>query len=307
MHISVLYQELIDSLNIIPNGVYVDCTGGGGGHAALALEKISQNGRLIILDRDIDAVARLNEKFAEDSRVTIIHSNFADIDKALHSLGIEKVDGIYADFGVSSFQLQEGERGFSFRKEGPLDMRMDTTCGEPVSEVVNTFSESNLSTIIFKYGEERFARSIAKAIVTRRAVKPFTNTLDFADVVRSAIPKKHHKKGIHPATKTFQAFRIYVNKELEAVEVLLSKIDSLINKGGRFAAISFHSLEDRIVKEWLNQYALSCTCPAEFPVCVCDKVAEFKIINKKPILPSEKEVAENPLSRSAKLRVAERI
>ena len=307
MHISVLYHELIDSLNVSPNGTYVDCTGGGGGHAALTLEKLSDNGRLIILDRDVDAVARLNEKFADDKRVIIVHSNFADIDKALHNLGIEKVEGVYADLGVSSFQLQDGSRGFSFRKDGPIDMRMDTSNGEPVSEVVNTFSESNLSTIIYKYGEERFARNIAKAIVTRRAVKPFTNTLDLADVVRAAVPKKYHKKGIHPATKTFQAFRIYVNGELEAVEALMSKIASIIKEKGRFAAISFHSLEDRIVKEWLHQYSLSCICPAEFPVCVCNKKAEFKIINRKPILPSEKEIAENPLSRSAKLRVAERV
>ena len=190
MHISVLYHELIESLNVSANGIYVDCTGGGGGHASLLLEKLSNQGRLIILDRDIDAVKRLNDKFAEDSRVSVVHSNFADIDKALESCNIAKVDGIYADFGVSSFQLQEAERGFSFRKDGPLDMRMDTTCGEPVSEVVNSYSESNLSTIIYKYGEERFSRQIAAAVIKRRAVKPFTTTLDFAEVVKSAIPKK---------------------------------------------------------------------------------------------------------------------
>ncbi len=307
MHISVLYHELIDSLNVLPEGIYVDCTGGGGGHAGLLLEKLSNNGRLILLDRDIEAVERLKEKFLSDKRVIILHSNFADIDKALNSIGIKIVDGVYADFGVSSFQLQNSERGFSFRKDGPIDMRMDTTCGEPVSAVVNTYSESNLATIIFKYGEERFSRKIAKAIVTRRAFKPFTNTLDLAEVIKGAVPKQFHKKGINPATKTFQAFRIFVNGELEAVESLMSKIADIIKPKGRFAAISFHSLEDRIVKEWLNQYALSCVCPPEFPVCVCDKKAEFKIINRKPIVPSEKEVVENPLSRSAKLRVAERI
>lgn len=307
MHISVLYHELIESLNVSANGIYVDCTGGGGGHASLLLEKLSPQGRLIILDRDIDAVKRLNDKFAEDKRVTVVHSNFADIDKALESCNIEKVDGIYADFGVSSFQLQEAERGFSFRKDGPLDMRIDTTCGEPVSEVVNSYSESNLSTIIYKYGEERFSRQIAAAVVKRRAVKPFTTTLDFAEVVKSAIPKKFHKKGINPATKTFQAFRIFVNAELDAVESLMSKISSLLKPNGRFAAISFHSLEDRIVKEWLHHYAAPCTCPDSFPVCVCGKEPEMKIITKKPIVPSEKEVHDNPLSRSAKLRVAERI
>lgn len=307
MHISVLYYELIDNLNVSADGIFVDCTGGGGGHASLLLERLGENGRLIILDRDIDAVARLKDKFAEDKRVVVVHSNFADIDTALLSRNIEKVDGIYADFGVSSFQLQEAGRGFSFRKDGPLDMRMDTTCGEPVSEIINTYSESNLSTIIFKYGEERFSRQIASSIVKRRAVKPFTTTVDFAEVIKGAIPKKFHKKGINPATKTFQAFRIFVNGELDAVEVLMSKVSSLLKPNGRFAAISFHSLEDRIVKEWLNHYAAPCICPDSFPVCVCGKEPEMKVITKKPIVPSEKEVAQNPLSRSAKLRVAERI
>ncbi len=215
MHISVLYYELIDNLNISDDGIYVDGTGGGGGHASLLLERLGKNGRLITLDRDIEAVARLQDKFAEDKRVEVVHSNFADIDTALLSRSIGKVDGIYTDFGVSSFQLQEAERGFSFRKDGPLDMRMDTTCGEPVSEIINSYSESNLSTIIFKYGEERFSRQIASAVVKRRAVKPFTTTLDFAEVIKGAIPKKFHKKGINPATKTFQAFRIFVNRVLE--------------------------------------------------------------------------------------------
>ncbi len=307
MHISVLYYELIDNLNVSDDGIYVDCTGGGGGHASLLLERLGENGRLIILDRDIEAVARLQDKFAEDKRVAVVHSNFADIDTALLSRNIGKVDGIYTDFGVSSFQLQEAGRGFSFRKDGPLDMRMDTTCGEPVSEIINTYSESNISTIIFKYGEERFSRQIAFAVVKRRAVKPFTTTLDFAEVVKGAIPKKFHKKGINPATKTFQAFRIFVNGELDAVETLMSKISSLLKPNGRFAAISFHSLEDRIVKEWLHHYAAPCACPDSFPVCVCGKEPEMKIITKKPLVPSEKEVIQNPLSRSAKLRVAERI
>lgn len=307
MHISVLYYELIDNLNVSDDGIYVDCTGGGGGHASLLLERLGENGRLIVFDRDIEAVARLKDKFADDKRVDVVHSNFADIDTALLSRNIEKVDGIYADFGVSSFQLQEADRGFSFRKDGPLDMRMDTTCGEPVSEIINTYSESNLSTIIFKYGEERFSRQIASAVVKRRAVKPFTTTLDFAEVVKGAIPKKFHKKGINPATKTFQAFRIFINGELDAVETLMSKISSLLKPNGRFAAISFHSLEDRIVKEWFHHYAAPCTCPDSFPVCVCGKEPEMTIITKKPIVPSEKEVTQNPLSRSAKLRVAERI
>ena len=307
MHISVLYHELIESLNVEPDGTYVDCTGGGGGHAALLLQKLSSKGRLIVLDRDMEAVERLKVRFAEDSRVFVVHSNFADIDKALHDLGIKEVEGVYADFGVSSFQLQDGSRGFSFRKDGPIDMRMDTSCGEPVSEVVNTFSESNLSTIIYKYGEERFANSIAKAIVKRRAVKPFTNTLDLADVVRGAIPKKFHKKGINPATKTFQAFRIYVNGELDAVDALMSKIALLIKEKGRFAAISFHSLEDRQVKRTFAELSAGCICPPSYPVCICGKKPKIKILTKKPILPSEEELAANHRSHSAKLRVAEKL
>lgn len=307
MHISVLQNELVELLKVREDGVYVDCTGGGGGHAGLVLDKLSENGRIIILDRDVDAVKRLNERFGSDSRVDIIHSNFVNIDNVLHDLGIDKVDGIYADFGVSSFQLQEGARGFSFRKDGPLDMRMDVTEGEPAMDIINTYSESNLSTIIYKFGEEKFAGSIAGAVVRRRVVKPFETTADFADTVKNAIPKKFHKKGIHPATKTFQAFRIFVNKELDAIFGLMDKIGDLIKTGGRFAGISFHSLEDRIVKDSLVKYASPCTCPPEFPVCVCGAEPVFKIITKRPVVPSEKEVALNPLSRSAKLRAAERL
>ena len=307
MHVSVLYNELIDSLNIKPDGVYVDCTGGGGGHASLALEKLSENGKLIVLDRDLEAVNRLNEKFQGDNRVEVIHGNFQELDYILKALGIQKVDGIYADFGVSSFQLQTAERGFSFRLDGPLDMRMDTSKGEPISAMINNDTESNIATVIRKYGEEKFYKNIAKAIVQRRVVKPFETTSDLADVVKGAIPKKFHKKGINPATQTFQAFRIYANEELSAIDMLLSKIGNMLNKGGRFAAISFHSLEDRIVKDALNKYAKPCTCPPSFPVCVCNAVAEFKIITKKPIVPTEEEIKKNPLSRSAKLRVGEKL
>ena len=307
MHISVLAKELIESLNISSSGIYVDCTGGGGGHSSSVLEKLNDKGRLIVLDRDIEAFNRLSSKFAEDNRVHVIHSNFADVDTVLNNLGIDKVDGIYADFGVSSFQLDEAERGFSFRKEGPLDMRMDVTNGEPVKEIVNSFSESNLSTLIYKYGEEKFSKNIASAIVKRRVIKPFETTLDLASVIKDAIPKKFHKKGINPATKTFQAFRIFINSELTEIEVLMNKIAKLIKSGGRFSAISFHSLEDRIVKEALVEYSSVCSCPPEIPICVCHKEQLFKIITRKPIVPCEKEILENPLSRSAKLRVGERL
>ncbi|MDE7169363.1 MAG: 16S rRNA (cytosine(1402)-N(4))-methyltransferase RsmH [Mucispirillum sp.] len=307
MHIPVLRHELIENMDIVRGGVYVDCTGGGGGHASFALEKLGERGSLIVIDRDAEAVARLKERFKDDNRVQVIHGNFADIDIILKNIGIDKADGVYADFGVSSFQLSDADRGFSFRKDGRLDMRMDNSSGESAEDIVNSYTESNLAEIIYKYAEERFARRIASRIVRRRAVKPFISTLDLAEVVKNAIPRQFHKKGIHPATKTFQALRIFVNGELEAIEALMDKISEVIKTGGRFAAISFHSLEDRIVKEGLLRYAAGCVCPKEIPVCVCGAEPLFKIITKKPILPDEKEVSENPLSRSAKLRVAERL
>lgn len=307
MHTPVLLNELVDMLDIKPDGVYVDCTGGGGGHAFAVSEKLSSEGRLIILDRDPDATQRLKEKFKGDNRVSLYQCNFANVDLVLNDYGIEKVDGIYADFGVSSFQLREGDRGFSFRKDGPIDMRMDNTKGISAGDVVNTYTADNLSSIIYRFGEEKFAKKIALEITKRRAIKKFTSTYDLAEEIKNAVPKKFHKKGIHPATQTFQALRIFVNSELEAIEELMSKISFLLKQGGRFAGISFHSLEDRIVKDFLNNYSKSCVCPPNLPVCVCNKEAEFKIITKKPIVPSDKEVEVNPLSRSAKLRIAERL
>ncbi len=307
MHIPVLLNEIIDNLNITPDGTYVDCTGGGGGHASAVLEKLGENGRLIVLDRDVDAVKRLNDKFEADNRVTVVHANFSDVAEVLERLEVGLVDGLYADFGVSSFQLQIGERGFSFRRDGLLDMRMDTTQGISAAEVVNTFSFDNIAQIIWKYGEEKFSKRIANDIVKHRVLKPFTTTLELAEVIKQAVPKKFHKKGIHPATQSFQAIRIYVNGELEAIFDLMKNIDKLLKTGGRFLAISFHSLEDRIVKEALVEYAKECVCPPRIPVCVCGKRREFKLITRKPIIPTDSEVTANPLSRSAKLRVAERV
>ncbi len=307
MHTPVLLEELVNLMNIKPDGIYIDCTGGGGGHAFAVSKKLSEKGRLIVLDRDIEAVDRLKEKFKDDAQVFVCHYNFADIDLAMKENSIDEVDGIYADFGVSSFQLREGGRGFSFRSDGPIDMRMDRSLEMTAAEVVNTYTIDSLYSIICRYGEEKFAKKIATEISKRRTIKKFTTTSELAEVVKNAIPKKFHKKGIHPATQTFLGLRIFVNKELEAIEKLMSKIVSLIKKKGRFGAISFHSLEDRIVKDYLNNYAKDCVCPPNLPVCVCGKKAEFKIITKKPIIPTEKEREINPLSRSAKLRIAERL
>lgn len=306
MHIPVLLNELVENLKITAGGTYVDCTGGGGGHAGKVLEQL-QTGRLIILDRDPDAVERLNIMFGTDPRVTIVKENFRYASSALEELGVSVVDGLYADFGVSSFQLSEAERGFSFRREGELDMRMDPTTGESAKDVVNTYNEDLLAEIIYRYGEEKFFRRIARQIVQRRGIRHFSTTFDLASVIKNAVPAKYHKPGIHPATQTFQALRIHVNQELVAVETLMREVEALIKPGGRAAFISFHSLEDRLVKTYMAKYASPCECPPDFPVCNCGKVASFKLVTRKPIKPSEKEVKENPLSRSAKMRVAERI
>ena len=307
MHTPVLINELIDMLDIKPNGTYIDCTGGGGGHAGALLKRLSPEGRLVVLDRDPQAGKRLVEKFRGDKRVSVYQCNFSNLDLAMHESGIDQADGIYADFGISSYQINDGSRGFSFRNDGPIDMRMNPAEGISAAEVVNTFTAENLAMIIAKFGEDKFAKRIAGEIVRRRALKKLVTTSELADVVRDAVPKKFHKKGVHPATQTFQALRIYVNSELESIRELMEKIGSLIKVGGRFGAISFHSLEDRIVKESLAEYAKECICPPELPVCVCDKLAEFRIITRKPIVPTEKEVEENPLSRSAKLRIAEKL
>ncbi len=306
MHLPVLKTELVQFLNISADGIYVDCTGGGGGHAE-SVRALLKGGSLIILDRDVQAVERLNEKFRGDSQVRVIHANFRYISSVLEELKINQVHGLYADFGVSSWQLDEGARGFSFRKDGVIDMRMDTTQGESAKDVVNKYSEEALGEIIFRYGEEKFFRRIARAIVARRASKQFSATLDLASVIKSAVPMKFHKPGVHPATQTFQALRIHVNQELVAIESLLREIGTVVAKGGRAAFISFHSLEDRLVKEYLNRYEHPCVCPPDFPMCVCGKVPSFKVITKKPVTPGEKEIKANPLSRSAKMRVAEKV
>ena len=306
-HIPVLMREVLKYLPADPDGITLDMTGGGGGHSAAMLEKISEKGRLIILDRDLDAVERLKDRFKGDSRVTIVHSNFSEFDLVLDELGISSVTSVLADFGVSLYHLKVAERGFSFRSEGPLDMRMNQNERLSASEVVNSFSREELSDIIRKYGEENFAWNIAGAIVTVRETELIETTTRLAEIVASAVPRKAQKPGINPATKTFQALRIYVNSELESIETMLGKLEDRVKEGGIAAFISFHSLEDRIVKDAFREFEKECVCPPELPVCICDKKRTFKQLTRKPLEPQKDEIEANPLSRSSKMRVAKRV
>jgi len=300
-------REVLKYLPADPDGITLDMTGGGGGHSAAMLEKISEKGRLIILDRDLDAVERLKDRFNGDSRVTIVHSNFSEFDLVLDELGISSVTSVLADFGVSLYHLKVAERGFSFRSEGPLDMRMNQNERLSASEVVNSFSREELSDIIKKYGEENFAWNIAGAIVTVRETELIETTTRLAEIVASAVPRKAQKPGINPATKTFQALRIYVNSELESIETMLGKLEDRVKEGGIAAFISFHSLEDRIVKDAFREFEKECVCPPELPVCICDKKRTFKQLTRKPLEPQKDEIEANPLSRSSKMRVAKRV
>ncbi len=306
-HIPVLIREVLKFLPVDPDGITLDMTGGGGGHSAAMLKEISVKGRLIILDRDPEAVVRLKERFQEHANVTVVQSNFSEFDEALDSLGISTVSSVLADFGVSLFHLKSAERGFSFRNDGPLDMRMNPADRLTAQEVVNSYSRETLANLIRKYGEEDFAWNIATAIVAARAIKKIDTTLQLAEIIASAIPRKAQKPGISPATKTFQALRIYVNGELDAIEKMLGKLEARIDKGGRAAFISFHSLEDRLVKDYFKEFEKECVCPPGFPVCVCGKARTFRQITRKPITAKDDELEMNPLSRSAKMRVAERV
>jgi 16S rRNA (cytosine1402-N4)-methyltransferase len=309
MHKPVLREELVKFLAPAKRtGVFMDCTGGDGGHSERVLQCLSKESKLIILDVDEDAVKRLQVKFHEFSNVHVIKENFRNVDAVLNNLGIAKLDGLYADLGMSSFQLKDATRGFSFMLEGPLDMRMDKNLSISAYDVVNSFSVDSLISIIKQFGEERFAKRIASFIVQRRAIRKIKTTLELANIIIEAIPKKFQSNmKIHPATKTFQALRIFVNKELEALEDLLRKIENILNPDGRFVCISFHSLEDRLIKEKLEYYEKDCICPPHVPVCVCNKKRTFKILTKKPIVATLDEIQSNPLSRSAKLRAAERV
>ncbi len=304
-HITVLKEQTVDALNIKSDGVYVDCTAGGGGHSALALESIA-DGKMICIDQDPSAIATLNERFKDDKRVRIVHDNFVNIDEIMSNLGYSEngADGIMADLGVSSHQLDTGERGFSFHKDAPLDMRMSQS-GVSAADLVNTLSAAELQKILFNYGDEKFAPAISRNIVKEREKTPIKTTLQLADIISASVPAKYKREG-HPARKTFQALRIQVNGELDKLENALDFMFERLNVGGRLAIITFHSLEDRIVKIKFKKYCEGCICPPEFPVCVCGRTPRGKI-PFKPMTPSKQEIEENPRSRSAKLRVIEKI
>lgn len=304
-HISVLLNECIDNLNIRPDGIYVDGTMGGGGHS-LEIAKRLTTGRLICIDQDPNAHEAAGKRLAEyKDRITFVRDNFGNIKSILDSLGIEKIDGMLLDIGVSSHQLDEAERGFSYQQDAPLDMRMNPDRPFSAYDVVNGYDEDELDRVIFTYGEERWARRIAQFIVKEREAKPIETTGELVDIIKKAVPKGARKDGPHPAKRTFQAIRIEVNGELEVLQRAIDDVAARLAVGGRLCIITFHSLEDRIVKEAFRKQENPCICPPQFPVCVCDKKPLGRVITRKPILPSKEELEENPRSRSAKLRVLE--
>lgn len=307
-HKSVLLQECIDALNIRPDGIYLDGTLGGAGHSSQIARRLTEGGRLIGVDRDRTALAAAKERLAPYAdRVTLVHSNFAEIDAILDSLGIPAVDGMLFDLGVSSPQLDDASRGFSYMADAPLDMRMDKDDALTAGEVVNTWPQGELRRILYDYGEERYAPQIAAAICRAREKAPVETTLELVDIIRSAMPAQALREKQHPAKRSFQAIRIAVNDELGAVSRMMQAAVGRLNPGGRLAVITFHSLEDRIVKSEMQQAARGCTCPPEFPVCVCGKKPLVKLVTRKPIVSGPAELEENPRTRSAKLRVAEKL
>lgn len=306
-HVSVLLDECINALNIKEDGIYVDCTLGGAGHSSEIVKRLSSDGRLIGFDQDKDALKAAGERLKDYKNVTYVHSNFYAIYDVLTDLGIDGVDGILMDLGVSSYQLDNGERGFSYMQDAPLDMRMNRENEFSAYETVNTYSEEELYRIIKEYGEEKFAKRIASFIVKNREEKNIETTLELVEIIKAAIPAKARREGPHPAKRTFQAIRIEVNKELEIISKTILDGVKKLNKGGRMAIITFHSLEDRIVKNTFKELANPCTCPSEFPVCVCNRKPEVKLISRKPIEASKEELEFNPRSRSAKLRIIEKL
>lgn len=305
-HISVLLYETVDSLNIKSNGIYVDCTLGGAGHTSLILSRLNKDGRVIGIDRDDDALQNAREKINDDRLITV-KENFENIESAVRTAGFESVDGIIMDLGVSSHQLDVAERGFSYIKDAPLDMRMDQTAPLTAYDVVNSYSEQDIARILRDYGEEKFASKIASKICAKRSEAPIKNTLELAEIITSAIPSKFRYDGGNPAKRSFQAIRIEVNGELDCIPKAIEEGSKLLNVGGRMSIISFHSLEDRLVKNGFQKLERPCTCPSDFPICVCGKKQVVKIITKKPILPSEEELENNSRSHSAKLRVCEKV
>ena len=306
-HISVLLNECLEGLDIKPGGIYVDGTLGGAGHSSQIAKRLT-TGRLIGIDRDPVALKAAGERLKPyENNVTLVHSNFSEMAKVLEDLNIPGVDGILLDLGVSSPQLDDGARGFSYMADAPLDMRMNSGDVLSAETVVNTWSEEDLRRILYQYGEERYAPQIAGAICRRRAEKPIETTLELVDIIRSAMPAAALREKQHPAKRSFQAIRIAVNDELGAVERIMEDAIGLLNPGGRLAIITFHSLEDRIVKNGMAAAAKGCTCPPSFPVCVCGKKPQVKVITRKPLLASDEELEANPRSRSAKLRVCEKL
>lgn len=304
-HISVLLWECINGLDIDPEGIYVDGTMGGGGHSLEIAKKLT-TGRLIAIDQDDNAHKAARERLSEHlDKVTFVHDNFGNIANILDNLGIDKIDGMLMDIGVSSHQLDEAERGFSYQHDAPLDMRMDSTKEFSAYNVINEYSAEELNNVIFRYGEERWAKRVAEFIVEERKEKPLETTGDLVAVIKKAIPKGARKDGPHPARRTFQAIRIEVNGELDVLQKAIDDVSGRLNKGGRLCIITFHSLEDRIVKESFRKQENPCICPPSFPVCVCGKKRTGRVVTRKPILPSAEELEVNSRSRSAKLRILE--
>ena len=306
-HKSVLLEETIQGLNIRPDGIYVDGTLGGAGHAREVCKKLSAKGRFIGIDQDQDAIIAASERLAAYKQATIIRSNYCYMVQELAARDIHKVDGIVLDLGVSSYQLDNEERGFTYRADAPLDMRMDQRQTLTASDIVNQYEERELYRIIRDYGEDKFAKNIARHIVTARQTKPITTTGELTEIIRQSIPMKMQVKSGHPAKRTFQAIRIELNRELDVLRDSLDGMIDLLDDGGRLCIITFHSLEDRIVKTIFRKNENPCTCPSDFPVCVCGKKSKGRVITRKPILPGEQEMEENPRSKSAKLRIFERV
>ena len=304
IHIPVLFNETIESLNIKPNGIYIDGTMGGGGHSQAILEKLG-TGKLLSIDRDPDAIKATGKKLSKYSASVIAHGNFSDMGKLAAENGITEADGVLLDIGVSSYQLDEPERGFSYHNDAPLDMRMSKS-GESARDLVNNLTQKELADLIFRFGEDKSAGRIARGIVEARAVKSIETTFELAEIIKNSVPAAVRRSEKHPARKTFQALRIAVNAELDRLKEGMDVAFELLRPGGRLAVISFHSLEDRIVKKKMNKWCEGCTCPKDFPVCVCGNTPKGKLIYKKGLAPTEAEIKENPRARSSRLRVIEK-
>jgi 16S rRNA (cytosine1402-N4)-methyltransferase len=307
-HKSVLLEECMEGLNINPKGIYIDGTAGGAGHSSQIALRLTDGGRLIALDQDEAAIKTATERLSPfGERATVVRSNFREVESVCKMLGITEINGMLLDLGVSSYQLDTAERGFSYQADAPLDMRMDHRNPLTAYEVVNQYSEDELKKILYEYGEERFSGRIAAAILRAREKEPIKTTGELVAIIKGAIPAAAREGGQHPAKRSFQALRIEVNAELDVIEPAIRSAVKLLAPGGRIAIITFHSLEDRIVKQTFASLASGCTCPKHFPVCVCGKKPQVRVITRKPILPSDEELAENPRSRSAKLRIAEKL